>query len=112
MKMESLQLSKEQKEKLLLMFDDLFPIYEDIFVDKDDFLCFGDFRIHWFEFCVVHLPLRLSENFNTIDPQEKHRFLIDMMMKRLLKLSSIYENSLINHPVDYLYEQYEKTTEQ
>jgi hypothetical protein len=107
--MNKLELSKEQGNKLLQMCNDLFPKYKHIEFDIADECLFDDsgLSIHWFEACVVHLPKKIAEGFNTVYPKEKHAFIIDMMMKKMLD----YSNFKKVHPVDYLYEMYEKTLE-
>src|SRR5574343_1250294 len=57
--------------------------------DDDCFVVAGDCTIHWFEFCVVYITEAISQNFNTVYPKEKHEFIIDMMMKKLLNYSSL-----------------------
>ncbi len=106
--MNNLSLNNEQKDKLLQMCNDLFPEYEHFEFDVADghlFIDGSELSIHWFEACVMHLPERIAENFNTVYPKEKHAFIVDMMMKKMLSYSPIDKI----HPVDYLYEMYEKT---
>lgn len=105
--MNSLELSEGQKNKLLQMCDDLFPEYKHIEFDVADEYLFDDseLSIHWFEACIVHLPKRIAESFSTVYPKEKHAFIVDMMMKKMLDYSSADKM----HPVDYLFEMYEKT---
>jgi len=112
--MERLALSKDQREKLLKMCYDLFPEYEAelIHIDlSDEFCSFLNIsqttKIHWFELCVLHLPERIADSFDTVYPKEKHALIIDMMMKKALNFSCAEKK----HPVDYLYEMYEKTLE-
>lgn len=107
MKMSELQLSDEQINKLLQMCNDLFLQYKSIELDISDGHLFDDseLSIHWFEACVMHLPEKIAEGFNTVYPKEKHAFIVDMMMKKMLGYSNLEKV----HPVDYLYEMYEKT---
>lgn len=107
--MNNLGLSEEQEDKLLQMCDDLFPQYKNINLDISDGYLFDnlDLSIHWFEVCVMHLPKKIAENFNTVYPKEKHAFIVDMMMKKMLDYSNLEKV----HPVDYLFEMYEKTLE-
>jgi len=121
--MDRLELTKKHKEKLSIMCDDLFPEFEtaDIWSDEqmaDNFVTFTSdkkdapshyFCCHWLELCIVHIPKRIAEATETVDSQEKHRFLIDMMMKRMLALNSHFIDHPEKHPVDYLYEMYKKT---
>ena len=105
--MNNLILSDEQKDKLLQMCNDLFPQYKCIEFDiTGEYLFDGsELSIHWFEACVMHLPEKIAEGFNTVYPKEKHAFIVDMMMKKMLGYSNLEKV----HPVDYLYEMYEKT---
>jgi hypothetical protein len=113
--MEKLELSKEQINKLLQMCDDLFHEYEKViipndyvvFLDKDSVI--KDSSYHWFELCVMQLPKRIAENTNTVDTEERHRFIVDMMVKRMLELYPTYKDHPLKHPVDYLFEMYQKT---
>jgi len=124
--MNSLNLSKEQEDKLLQMCNDLFPEFEEVIFDSiidlnesiihTGNLCFikllkesprGNVVINWFEVCVIHLSQKIAESYNTVYPKEKHAFIVDMMMKRMLDYSSLDKI----HPVDYLFEMYQKTLE-
>lgn len=105
--MNKLNLSDERINKLLHMCNDLFPQYKNIQFDIVDEYLFDDsgLSIHWFEACVIYLPKKISEGFNTVYFKEKHAFIVDMMMKKMLD----YSNAEKVHPVDYLFEMYEKT---
>jgi hypothetical protein len=111
--MKTLDLTEEQKSKLVEMSKDLFPEYDTIVMFNDDnkmlFLkgSQANSPISWFELCIIHLPKRIAENFNTVYPKEKHALIIDLMMKKMLDYSSVDKT----HPVDYLYEMYQKTLE-
>ena len=104
-------LTSEQRIKLLQMCNDLFTDYENVVFDSNlDFLIFyknteETITIHWFELCVIELSERISESLNTVYPKEKQALIIDLMMKKLLNFSVMEKK----HPVDYLYEMYEKT---
>lgn len=119
--MKKFSLNDVQKVKLIEMCNDLFSEYNKVsygcflnknedFVEDDD-LFFerkeSNVSIPWFEICVVELPKRIAESINTVYPKEKQAFMIDMMMKKMLDFS-VVENQ---HPVDYLYEMYQKTLE-
>lgn len=109
--MKPIDLSVEQGKNLLQMCDDLFPEYESIIFDSHlHTLTFlkntGEYvKIHWFELCVVYLSERISESLNTVYPKEKYGFIIDLMMKKMLNFSVMEKK----HPVDFLYEMYQKT---
>jgi hypothetical protein len=104
--MDSIKLTKEQKEKLLEMCNVLFPEYNEIVLTKHNTLRFGyketnvktwigNMSIHWFEFCVTNLTTKI---FN--------------ILKLYLKTDiASYRGRIIQyeeHPVDYLYKEFKK----
>jgi hypothetical protein len=110
--MNKINLTDEQKNKLLQMCNDLFPEYDIAEYFDNTECCFflkdGDETcIHWFELCVIEIPERIAEGLNTVYPKDNHAFIIDMLMKKMLNFSALKKE----HPVDYLYKMYEKTLE-
>jgi len=110
--MKKFELNSNQVELLLEMCTDLFTEANKIDIQPTDLGYFVSFdninKIHWFELCVTELPRRIAENSNVIDVNEKHKFIIDLMMKRMLELAPIYKNNPFNHPVDFLFSLYQK----
>lgn len=104
----SLQISNNQKELMINMSLDLFPgkVFEanetegNLFITIDKVI-----KIHWFEFCVFYLSKSIAENFNTVYPDEKQAFIIDLMMKKMLNFSKLDKV----HPIDFLFEVYQKS---
>lgn len=112
--MKTIEINKEQKEKLLEMCTKLFPEYT--FVEWD--LCGheGNLKyyhkkwksakfIHWFEFCLTHLLreiciLRTNKDFG-FDPWD-----FDKMMRKYIGKLLLYDEP--KHPVDYLYKEFKK----
>lgn len=113
--MNKISLTKVQEEKILEMCNDLFPDCKRVEISDmhmDNILFFfrnngRTLHIHWFELCVMELPKRIAEASNTVYPKDKHAFIIDMMMKKMLDFSPLEKE----HPVDYLYKMYQKTLE-
>lgn len=116
--MKSLELTQEHKDKLLEMCKILFPEYE--FTEsytthkypEDLFLKFGrpestrwENEIHWFEFCMTHLPVELHRyamhQYN-VEPREA----LKIITNNLLRFEDFGRYDI--HPVDYLYEQFKK----
>lgn len=90
--MKPLELSQEQKEKLILMCKALFPEYDIFEIEKDGYLLFVNKKcpaIHWFEFCMTHLRKALKVHY-------------DDLYRTSIGISQDV------HPIDYLYEQYLK----
>jgi hypothetical protein len=106
--MNKTPLTQIHLERLSQMCDDLFPEY-DFMEFQEEFCVFfnnnGIDKMHWFELCVIELPQRIAESLNTVYPRERQAQIVDLMMKKMLNFSSIDKK----HPVDYLYEMYEKT---
>ena len=108
--MSRIELSEEQKVKLEKMCFDLIVEHDRPIQLEDGLMLFvnetgAEFKIHWFELCVVELPKRIAESYNTAYPKDKHAFIVDMMIKKILDFSYLIKV----HPVDYLFEIYEKT---
>ena len=92
--MKNIELTEDHKSKLLEMCKELFPEYPDLqFGVKEkhnwskEYLVFGlmsdESIIHWFEFCVNHLTIKLN----------------------------VSREDLMNfgyNPIDYLYEEFKK----
>ena len=115
--MKPLGLTEEQKEKLLEMCNKLFPEYKfsweyDMYgralkQDFNDVLCIFTkekaFNIHWFEFCMIWLVVKLR-SFSKIQEHtptqlmDFYNFYWDVSNYRMTQV----------HPVDYLYEQFKK----
>ncbi len=116
--MNPIELSKEQKDKLLEMCKALFPEhftddYNLWSIDKD-YITYWKYnnvaewseiiiKIHWFEFCINEIPLRLYQLENdTSGISDAHE---ESFIKYLGEIAYyIYEK----HPVDYLYEEFKK----
>ena len=122
--MNKIAITKEHEIKLLRMCKDLFPEYEDVmfssFLDINENVIYTSdlmffkkdeegFVINWLEFCLTQLTRRISENFEVVDTLEKHRQIFDILVKKLSGIYPVFKNNQNNHPVDYLYEMYEKT---
>lgn len=114
--MKKIDLTEDQIQKLLDMCQDLFPEYNEVKLDvylKLD-VVFSDsgsdvFYINWFELCMLHLPKKIADNFETVDTTDKHRQIFDILSKRVSGIYPFYNNDDLNHPVDYLYSVYKKT---
>jgi hypothetical protein len=94
--MKPIELTQKHRDKLLEMCKALFPEYEEILLEiepqydgSDGFVQLtrnlkNKFRfesIHWFEFCMTYLAEKLSQYPNQIE---------------------------VDHPVDYLFEEFKK----
>lgn len=118
--MKNIELTEEHKSKLLEMCKILFPEYTTIPNDKNPkFLTINWFTkqgyfihlmddddlkenkmIHWFEFCMTYLQEKIRKVLNKP---------IDTWNNRLIgKLSFYFNNKTVNHPIDYLYEEFKK----
>ena len=115
--MKAIELTEEQKEKLLEMCKSLFPEYEGIWFHslhstsltgylKTNKTQYCDFEIHWFEFCMTHLINSLAWKCIKTD------ILADCEYEdaRLKYLSELAEDRVTGqyHPIDYLYEEFKK----
>ena len=123
--MKSIELTEEHKSKLLEMCKVLFPEYTTIPNDKNPkFLTINWFTkqgyfihlmdddlkenkmIHWFEFCMTHLCVKI---YNLIDKYNNDLF-INMFHGSILSFTHFKESGdfVAIHPVDYLYEEFKK----
>ena len=130
--MKSIQLTEKHKSKLLEMCKELFPEYVIYPADNDGFIegeqWVGDqnmgedrpvneFNIHWFEFCMTHLIVKLSKEFTKqklseadyTDNQYPNWF-SEKVSYHLnpFRNEEFEEDILFIHPVDYLYEEFKK----
>lgn len=113
--MKAIELTEEQKSKLLEMCNKLFPEYNEIVLTKQKFLNFGfkdhgshtsrigNMSIHWFEFCFIHIFPKLNQFYNA--HQTSYFLYISIGYSKGLKSNEM--NKFI-HPVDYLYEEFKK----
>ena len=124
--MKQIELTKEQQNKLLEMCKKLFPEYKHVTFQQDaimgagweyDFnnICFSDIsekifdiklNIHWFEFCMTHLVIKLKSynHLKEASPLQRlnfYNFYWDVSNNELTKV----------HPVDYLYKIFKKLKE-
>jgi len=112
--MKSIELTKEQKDKLLEMCKALFPELTDLeirdsmedFCFKFEHICIEYGRknnnlviIHWFEFCMTKLPEKIFGN-------PKNSF--QGLNGRPYWCEKVAESFAKVHPVDYLYEEFKK----
>lgn len=96
--MKALQLTKEQRDKLLEMCRKLFPEYPIISMSAGYIMLQterrpatkknGNWSCHWFEFCFYHIIPKLN--------------------LKVLWTNNIYEDVFIQalHPIDYLYTEF------
>jgi hypothetical protein len=103
------ELLKIHKVKLLEMCKELFPEYPDVqFGVKEkhnwskDYLVFGliddEPIVHWFEFCWTNLIQKIYKE-NT--PMERVNNINNFAL-------ICYNDFELNHPIDYLYEEFKK----
>lgn len=138
--MKSIELTEEHKSKLLEMCKILFPEYRldfhetqvdvnacfeyiSLFKDNKDydqnnafsFPCIGEFY-HWFEFCMIHLISKLSEEFyiwEEIPPYVSNVYPGCNKGKWNIytKFHFHFPKDIHKiHPIDYLYEEFKKLT--
>ena len=126
--MKNIELTENQKVKLLEMCRILFPEYPDLqFGVKEkhnwskEYLVFGltgnEPIIHWFEFCMTHLIVKLSKEFTKqglskadyTDNQYPNWF-SEKVSYHLnpFRNEEFEEDILFIHPIDYLYEEFKK----
>ena len=135
--MKNIELTEEHKSKLLEMCKILFPEYTTIPNDKNPkFLTINWFTkqgyfihlmddddlkenkmIHWLEFCMTHLIVKLSKEFTKqklseadyTDNQYPNWF-SEKVSYHLnpFRNEEFEEDILFIHPVDYLYEEFKK----
>jgi len=114
--MNKIELNKEQRTKLLEMCNDLFPEYIGFYLidgvigyndpmkgDKGIDLC-----VHWFELCMLELPRRIAENGPSVLTDSTHYRIYESMSKRFLNIHPTYDKVECKHPIDYLYQEFEK----
>lgn len=109
--MKSIQLTEEDKSKLLEMCKVLFPEYTYGF--ENDFSDIGimeyytnveDWKfIHWFEFCMTHLANEIiyKEEKTLRTCENEHNFMLKQLM-------NVFYNEKGIHPIDYLYKEFKK----
>ena len=130
--MKNIEINEKQKENLLKMCKVLFPEYVIYPADNDGFIegeqWVGDqnmgedrpvneFNIHWFEFCMTHLIVKLSKEFTKqklskadYTNNQYPNWFSEKIAYHLnpFKNEEFEEDILFIHPVDYLYEEFEK----
>ena len=112
--MTNIELTENHKSKLLEMCKELFPINnigftDDYYCEWSLFLISDDdndemdvkdkIEIHWFEFCMTHLPEKIFKN-------PKGRF--QGINGRPYWCEKVAESFAKVHPIDYLYEEFKK----
>lgn len=131
--MKNIELTEDHKSKLLEMCKKLFPEYTEIYLginDYDDnfdgFICFQKTiplisniieSVHWFEFCMTHLIVKLSKEF-TKQKLSKADYTNNQYPNWFSEKLAYHLNPFRNeefeedikfiHPVDYLYEEFKK----
>lgn len=134
--MKNIELTEDHKSKLLEMCKLLFPEYNDFEITSsfpyynsnklegvqwiknpiEDAICLikddkDDYRsktIHWFEFCMIHLSKKIFDEINKLKGEgniNSKKYIGTMYCPKGAYLGLLYSK---NHPVDYLYEQFEK----
>lgn len=101
--MKNIKLTEKHKKQLLEMTNKLFSEHQWSFSSDlaDEGMLDWDIDkkerglIHWFEFCMTHLIIKLSQNINQTDHDYE------------LLLSNCFINNK-THPIDYLYSQYKR----
>ena len=113
--MNKINVDQNQKNKLLEMCNDLCTEFDSVeittskgetyvkFVGKENNI------IHWFQVCMLELPSRISQISNSEYPMETQWHIYEIMSKKMLAIHPLYKNAK-THPIDYLYEQYQKTS--
>lgn len=106
--MKPIELSEDQKTKLLEMCQVLFPEYKFGFENDNSDLGIMEFYppnskwkevtfTHWFEFCLTHLVDKISNRFEIIN-KENRQIIRDDLYHSIWKLN--------HNPIDYLYSQF------
>lgn len=115
------KLSNIHKEKLLEMCVKLFPEYRDLEVrDSMEDFCYKGFEhicvefgresdrlqiIHWFEFCALDIPKRISDLSNDT-------LFLSNLSDEFSKYARLYKfiNMMAGnyHPIEYLYKEFQK----
>lgn len=124
--MKNIELTEDHKSKLLEMCKVLFPEYPDLqFGVKEkhnwskEYLVFeltgNEPIIHWFEFCMTHLIVKLSKEF-TKQGLSKADYTNNQYPNWFSEKVSYHLNPFRNeefeediifiHPIDYLYEEF------
>jgi len=117
--MKPLELTKEQKDKLLEMAKALFPEYSfrfgknDYYGDKNNQYLWSDNKnvsdIHWFEFCLTYLANKIYfpdiQNIERDARNKIEKFYFSTFMEAIEGGPAGYD-----HPIDYLYIQFKKLT--
>jgi len=126
--MKPIELTEEHKTKLLEMCKVLFPEYIETYLGVNDYDLEPDgyiyfiknkniTRIHWFEFCMTHLIVKLSKEFTKqklseadyTDNQYPNWFSGKVSYHlNPFRNEEFEEDILFIHPVDYLYEEFKK----
>jgi acyl carrier protein len=123
--MKAIELTKEQKDKLLEMCKALFPELTDLEIrDSMEDFCFKFEHIyieygrknnnlviiHWFEFCMTHLIEKLFNSFGEDDEEFYNRYINNGASFYGIGVNEIIFVMLSSqkHPVDYLYEEFKK----
>lgn len=108
-----IELTEKHKEMLLKMCRELYPEYsviqfEDIYNYETGNLYFDNMKsgttIHWFEFCMTHLATKICDGktyYIFCDRCNSHK-------KDLTQFSKEFISKYLQHPVDYLYEEFKK----
>lgn len=114
--MKAIELAQEQRDKLMDMIGDLYPEYEEAFLgykpyhNHSSIYMTKDYEnyiiLHWFEFCVLHLPETIFRKlieigFNDYSQDDYIDWLVDYQSNTAI-------NGVDCHPVDYLYEEFKK----
>ncbi len=99
--MNIIHLTEEQHKKLLEMAKKLFPENENWEWFTNKLLEYRDkslFYIHWYEFCILHLSIRLFEALvkkGLYEEDEKEDWLYDDL-------------SWLAEPIEFLYQEFKK----
>jgi hypothetical protein len=99
--MKPIELTKEHKTKLLEMCKQLFPELIAITIEPNGYINAADGEdtysdlIHWFEFCITHLTTKLYNISHLKDESS-------------IKQLRGYICQEVDHPIDYLYEEFKK----
>lgn len=113
--MKPIDITLIQRMRLISLCENLFP-ESDISLNKDGILSFKkpEQQIHWFEFTVTHLWMKVFPDIEgmmfgeptTISNSRKH---YEILALWLAGYPPTYKKELINfHPIDYLFEEYKQ----
>lgn len=127
--MKSIELTEEQKNKLLEMCNTLWKqenwiflldVPNDLnknhcfimgFIGNNDYIPNCDCYIHWFEFCMTHLVEKIFNPKDLNNQKIKQKFIsffMEMSSYSWFIQDSGIRESFANHPVDYLYQEFKK----